>query len=151
MPPKNLSNIKRKILENDKNQTRDCWVWGKYATSELCSPLWSDLYFTQLNLKYLGRSVRRTFGWVLGLSTKSLGVRLMWRHLGFLYIFYFRFGYESWYCKQAEGAIVVLLGWSCARTTPRLYNYAWIVKLGLGLRVWHTFLFVLLQFWWKVV
>ena len=39
MLSKNLSNIKRKILGNAKNQTRCCWVRSKFATSALCSLL----------------------------------------------------------------------------------------------------------------
>ena len=37
-PSINLSNIKRKILENAENRTGGCWVRSEYATSVLCSP-----------------------------------------------------------------------------------------------------------------
>ena len=41
MLSKNLSNIKKKILENAENRTRGCWVRSKYATSVLCKKYFS--------------------------------------------------------------------------------------------------------------
>ena len=36
MPPKNITNVKIKILGSAENRTQGCWARSKYATSVLC-------------------------------------------------------------------------------------------------------------------